>query len=200
MPVKSKSQFRLFKAAENNPKVAKKLGMSQSKAAEMTEANVGKKSYSKLPKKMADGGMTDDMPDQAAAPAPAPVQAAATPAPAPTPSPAPQNAPAAASAPAPAPSGPSSMDYLGKMKREMSAPKPMRKPMPQKPVMPPPMKPAPKPIPVKPPIQAKPVGKPIAKKGEEKLRSGEIRMYKHGGAVTSKVSTAQKGKKSKSGW
>ena len=151
-------------------------------------------------KKMADGGMTDDMPDQAAAPAPAPVQAAPMPAPAPTPSPAPQNAPAAASAPAPAPSGPSSMDYLGKMKREMSAPKPMRKPMPQKPVMPPPMKPAPKPIPVKPPIQAKPVGKPIAKKGEEKLRSGEIRMYKHGGAVTSKVSTAQKGKKSKSGW
>lgn len=56
MPVKSKAQFRLFKAAENNPKVAKKLGMSQSKAAEMTEANVGKKSYGKLPKKMALGG------------------------------------------------------------------------------------------------------------------------------------------------
>jgi len=206
MPVKSKSQFRLFKAAENNPKVAKKLGMSQSKAAEMTEANVGKKSYSKLPKKMADGGMTDDMPDQAAAPAPAPVQAAATPAPAPMPSPAPQNAPAAASAPAPAPSGPSSMDYLGKMKREMSAVRPGQKP--QAPVRPPEMQrqpkpviaPPPKPMPVKSPIQAKPVGKPIAKKGEEKLRSGEIRMYKHGGAVTSKVSTAQKGKKSKSGW
>ena len=64
-----------------------------------------------------------------------------------------------------------------------------------------------KPAPVKSPIELKkPIAKPIASQprprmGEEHLKNGEIRMYKHGGAVTTtKVNTAQKGKKSKSGW
>lgn len=56
MPATSKAQFRLMKAIETNPKVAKRVGMSQSKAAEYTESNVGKKSYAKLPAKKAKGG------------------------------------------------------------------------------------------------------------------------------------------------
>ena len=56
MPAKSKAQFRLMKAAEHNPKVAKKVGISPSVAAEYTESNVGKKSYGKLPAKKAKGG------------------------------------------------------------------------------------------------------------------------------------------------
>lgn len=56
MPAKSKAQFRLMKAVESNPKVAKKVGMSPSVAAEYTESNVGKKSYGKLPEKKASGG------------------------------------------------------------------------------------------------------------------------------------------------
>ena len=49
MPAKSKSQFRLMKAVEHNPKIAKKVGISPDVAAEYTESNVGKKSYGKLP-------------------------------------------------------------------------------------------------------------------------------------------------------
>lgn len=56
MPAKSKSQFRLMKAAEYNPKFAKKVGIKPSVAAEFTESNVGKKSYSKLPSEMKKGG------------------------------------------------------------------------------------------------------------------------------------------------
>jgi hypothetical protein len=56
MPAKSKSQFRLMKAIENDPKVAKKVGMSQSAAKEYTSSNIGKKAYSKLPEAKADGG------------------------------------------------------------------------------------------------------------------------------------------------
>lgn len=56
MPAKSKAQFKLMKAAESNPKFAKKVGIKPSVAAEFTESNVGKKSYSKLPEKMKDGG------------------------------------------------------------------------------------------------------------------------------------------------
>ena len=44
MPATSKSQFRLMKSIENDPKVAKRVGMSQQKAAEYTSSNVGKKS------------------------------------------------------------------------------------------------------------------------------------------------------------
>lgn len=56
MPAKSKSQFRLMKAAENNPAFFKKVGISKSTASEYTESNVGKKAYSKLPEAKADGG------------------------------------------------------------------------------------------------------------------------------------------------
>jgi len=56
MPAKSQAQFRLMKAVENDPKVAKRVGMSPAKAAEYTESNVGKKAYSKLPVKKAGGG------------------------------------------------------------------------------------------------------------------------------------------------
>ena len=56
MPAKSKSQFRLMKAAEYNPKFAKKVGIKPSVAAEFTEANVSKKAYAKLPEKMKKGG------------------------------------------------------------------------------------------------------------------------------------------------
>lgn len=56
MPAKSKAQFRLMKAAEYNPKFAKKVGIKPSVAAEYTQSNVGKKSYKDLPAKMKDGG------------------------------------------------------------------------------------------------------------------------------------------------
>lgn len=56
MPAKSQSQFRLMKAAENNPKFAKKVGIKPSVAKEYTEGNVGKKAYSKLPVQKAKGG------------------------------------------------------------------------------------------------------------------------------------------------
>jgi len=56
MPAKSKAQFRLMKAIEYEPKVAKKFGMSSEKAAEFTKSNVGKKAYKKLPAKKAKGG------------------------------------------------------------------------------------------------------------------------------------------------
>jgi hypothetical protein len=56
MPAKSKAQFRFMKAAESNPKFAKRVGISPSVAAEYTESNVGKKKYSKLPAKKCSGG------------------------------------------------------------------------------------------------------------------------------------------------
>lgn len=58
MPAKSKSQFRLMKAAENNPAFAKKVGISKSTAAEFTESNIGKKAYGKLPESKAKGGVS----------------------------------------------------------------------------------------------------------------------------------------------
>lgn len=58
MPAKSQSQFRLMKAAENNPKFAKKVGISPSVAAEYTSSNKGKKAYSKLPERMKEGGVS----------------------------------------------------------------------------------------------------------------------------------------------
>lgn len=48
MPAKSKAQFRLFKAAENNPEFAKKVGISKQTAKEFTKDNTGKSAYSKL--------------------------------------------------------------------------------------------------------------------------------------------------------
>ena len=56
MPAKTKAQFRLMKAAENNPAFAKKVGIKPSVAAEFTESNKGKKAYGKLPERMKDGG------------------------------------------------------------------------------------------------------------------------------------------------
>ena len=56
MPAKSKSQFRLMKAIEYNPKIAKKFDMSPEQAAEFTSSNVKGKSYGKLPEKKAIGG------------------------------------------------------------------------------------------------------------------------------------------------
>jgi hypothetical protein len=56
MPATSKAQFRLMKAAEYNPKVAKRVGIKPSVAAEFTESNVGKKAYKSLPQHKASGG------------------------------------------------------------------------------------------------------------------------------------------------
>lgn len=56
MPAKTKAQFRLMKAAENNPAFAKKVGIKPSVAKEFIESNVGKKGYGKLPDRMKDGG------------------------------------------------------------------------------------------------------------------------------------------------
>lgn len=56
MPAKSKAQFRLMKAAQYNPKIAKKVGISEDVAKEFTESNVGKKAYKKLPEAMKKGG------------------------------------------------------------------------------------------------------------------------------------------------
>lgn len=52
MPARSKQQFKLMKAIEHNPKLAKKFGMSQEQAAEFTKSNVGKKRFSKLKEKL----------------------------------------------------------------------------------------------------------------------------------------------------
>ena len=45
-----------MKAAENNPKFAKKVGIRPDVAAEFTESNKGKKAYAKLPEHKASGG------------------------------------------------------------------------------------------------------------------------------------------------
>jgi hypothetical protein len=58
MPAKSKAQFRLMKAAENNPAFAKKVGIKPSVAAEYVSSNEGKKSYSNLPENKARGGVS----------------------------------------------------------------------------------------------------------------------------------------------
>ena len=58
MPAKSKSQFRLMKAAENNPKFAKKVGIKPAVAEEFTASNKGKKAYSGLPERMKEGGVS----------------------------------------------------------------------------------------------------------------------------------------------
>jgi hypothetical protein len=52
MPAQSKAQFRLMKAAETDPKVAKRIGISQEKAKEFTSKNVGKKRFAKLKEKI----------------------------------------------------------------------------------------------------------------------------------------------------
>jgi hypothetical protein len=52
MPAKSKAQFKLMKAIEHNPEVAKRVGMSQEAAKEYTKSNVGKKRFSKLKEKL----------------------------------------------------------------------------------------------------------------------------------------------------
>jgi len=56
MPAKTKAQFRLMKAAENNPSFAKRVGIPSEVAKEYTQSNVKNKAYSKLPEKMAKGG------------------------------------------------------------------------------------------------------------------------------------------------
>jgi len=61
MPAVSKAQFRLMKAVENDPKVAKRVGISRKTAAEYTSSNIGKKSYGKLPDKMAGGGLYENI-------------------------------------------------------------------------------------------------------------------------------------------
>ena len=58
MPAKSKAQFRLMKAAEHNPAVAKKVGIKPSVAAEYTQSNVKGKAYGKLPDYKAKGGVS----------------------------------------------------------------------------------------------------------------------------------------------
>ena len=57
MPAKSKAQFRLMKAIEHEPKIAKKFGMSRSAAAEYTSSNVKSKSYEDLPEHKKSGGL-----------------------------------------------------------------------------------------------------------------------------------------------
>lgn len=52
MPAVSKDQYKLMKAAENNPEFAKKVGIKPSVAKEFTKGNVGKKKFSKLKKKL----------------------------------------------------------------------------------------------------------------------------------------------------
>jgi hypothetical protein len=58
MPAKSKAQFRLMKAVEHNPAVAKKVGIKPSVAAEYTQSNVKGKAYDKLPEHKAKGGVS----------------------------------------------------------------------------------------------------------------------------------------------
>jgi hypothetical protein len=56
MPAKSKAQFRMMKAIEYNPEVAKSVGMSSNTAAEYTASNMKGQSYAKLPERKAQGG------------------------------------------------------------------------------------------------------------------------------------------------
>lgn len=56
MPAKTKAQFRLMKAAENNPAFAKKVGIRPDTAAEFTQSNVKGKAYARLPERLKKGG------------------------------------------------------------------------------------------------------------------------------------------------
>ena len=56
MPAKTKAQFRLMKAAENNPTFAKKVGIRPDTAAEFTQSNVKGKAYARLPERLKEGG------------------------------------------------------------------------------------------------------------------------------------------------
>jgi hypothetical protein len=57
MPAKSRAQFRLMKATETNPAVAKKVGIKPGLAAEFTSGNVKGRAYKRLPEtKMRGGG------------------------------------------------------------------------------------------------------------------------------------------------
>lgn len=58
MPVKTKAQFRLMKAAENDPTVAKRFGIKPRVAAEFTSGNVKGRSYQRLPEAKKAGGGT----------------------------------------------------------------------------------------------------------------------------------------------
>ncbi len=49
MPAKSKRALRFFEAVQHNPDFAKKVDVPQSVGKEMTEGNVGEKSYENLP-------------------------------------------------------------------------------------------------------------------------------------------------------
>lgn len=50
MPSVSKKQKRFMEAIQHNKEFADKVGIDQSVGKEMTEGNVGKKSYKNLPK------------------------------------------------------------------------------------------------------------------------------------------------------
>jgi len=50
MPAKSQKQKRFMEAVQHNKEFADKVGVPQSVGKEMTEGNVGKKAYKKLPK------------------------------------------------------------------------------------------------------------------------------------------------------
>lgn len=56
MPAKSKGQFRLMKAAEHDPKIAKKVGIKPSVAAEFTSGNLKGRAYKRLPEAKKAGG------------------------------------------------------------------------------------------------------------------------------------------------
>ncbi len=48
IPARSKQQYKFFKAMANNPKLAKKHGMTTEEAKEYISENKGKKRFSKL--------------------------------------------------------------------------------------------------------------------------------------------------------
>ena len=56
MPAVSKQQYKLFKAAENDEKLRKELGMSLEEVKEMTKDNKGSKRFSKLKRKIKKNG------------------------------------------------------------------------------------------------------------------------------------------------
>jgi len=51
-PARSKSQYRLMKAIEHDPALAKRIGMSQEQAKEYTKSNVGNIRFAKLKEKV----------------------------------------------------------------------------------------------------------------------------------------------------
>jgi len=51
MPAVSQKQFKFFKMLENNPKKAKKKGISPAKAKEYTSHNKGAMAFKNLPSK-----------------------------------------------------------------------------------------------------------------------------------------------------